>query len=93
MLKKTILDMGRDSVEEFRRKEKIGLTMVLDNIRSLNNIGSIFRTSDAFRVERAAALRHHGHAPPRPKSTRQPSEPRTRWPGNTAPTRLRRWPG
>ena len=52
MLKKTILDMGRDSVEEFRRKEKIGLTMVLDNIRSLNNIGSIFRTSDAFRVER-----------------------------------------
>jgi len=50
MLKKTILDMGRDSVEEFRRKEKIGLTMVLDNIRSLNNIGSIFRTSDAFRV-------------------------------------------
>lgn len=52
MLKKTILEMGRDTVEEFRRKEKIGLTVVLDNIRSLNNIGSIFRTSDAFRVER-----------------------------------------
>lgn len=52
MQKKTILEMGRDTVEEFRRKEKIGLTVVLDNIRSLNNIGSIFRTSDAFRVER-----------------------------------------
>lgn len=52
MRKKTILEMGRASVEEYRRREKIGLTVVLDNIRSLNNIGSIFRTSDAFRVER-----------------------------------------
>lgn len=52
MLKKTIWEMGRDSVEEFRQKQKIPLVMVLDNIRSLNNIGSIFRTSDAFRVEK-----------------------------------------
>ena len=52
MLKKTIWEMHRDSVEEFRAKEKLPLTIVLDNIRSLNNIGSIFRTSDAFRVER-----------------------------------------
>lgn len=52
MEKKTILDMGRDTVEEFRTKKKIPLVLVLDNIRSLNNIGSIFRTSDAFRLER-----------------------------------------
>ena len=52
MQKKTILEMGRDTVEEFRLKKKIPLTVVLDNIRSLNNIGSVFRTSDAFRVER-----------------------------------------
>lgn len=52
MQKKTIWEMGRDTVEEFRAKPKLPLTVVLDNVRSLNNIGSIFRTSDAFRVER-----------------------------------------
>ena len=51
MLKKTIWEMGRDSVEEYREKGKIPLVVVLDNVRSLNNIGSVFRTSDAFRVE------------------------------------------
>lgn len=42
------------SVEEFRKSEKLALTVVLDNVRSLNNIGSVFRTSDAFRVEHIA---------------------------------------
>lgn len=51
MDKKTIWEMGRDSVEDFKRKRKIPLVVVLDNVRSLNNIGSIFRTSDAFRIE------------------------------------------
>ena len=51
MEKKTIWEMGRDTVEEYRGKEKLPLVVVLDNVRSLNNIGSIFRTSDAFRVE------------------------------------------
>lgn len=37
-------------MEEFRAKEKLPVAVVLDNVRSLNNIGSIFRTSDAFRV-------------------------------------------
>lgn len=50
MLKKTIWEMGRDSLEEYREKGKLPLIVVLDNVRSLNNIGSIFRTSDAFRV-------------------------------------------
>lgn len=52
MKKKTIWDLNRVSVDEYRRAEKIPLTVVLDNVRSLNNIGSIFRTSDAFAVER-----------------------------------------
>ena len=52
MEKKTIWDLGRVDVEEFRRQPKTPLTVVLDNVRSLNNIGSIFRTSDAFAVER-----------------------------------------
>ena len=42
------------TVEEFRKSEKLPLTVVLDNVRSLNNIGSVFRTSDAFRVEHIA---------------------------------------
>lgn len=52
MQKKTILDMGRDTLDTYRDKQKLPLVVILDNIRSLNNIGSIFRTSDAFRVER-----------------------------------------
>lgn len=54
MKKLTTEEMGRMSVEEFRASEKLPLTVVLDNVRSLNNIGSIFRTSDAFRVEHIA---------------------------------------
>lgn len=51
MKKLTMLEMGRISTEEFKQAEKMPLVVVLDNIRSLNNIGSVFRTSDAFRVE------------------------------------------
>jgi 2-amino-4-hydroxy-6-hydroxymethyldihydropteridine diphosphokinase len=51
-LKKTIADMGRDTVEQFHAKKKLPIRVVLDNVRSLNNIGSIFRTSDAFMVDR-----------------------------------------
>ena len=52
--KLTIEEMGRMSVEEFRSCEKLPLTVVLDNVRSLNNVGSVFRTGDAFRVEHVA---------------------------------------
>lgn len=52
MEKKTIRDLNRDTIEQYRRRQKLPLVVVLDNIRSLNNIGSIFRTSDAFRLER-----------------------------------------
>lgn len=44
--------MGRIGREEFISSHKLPLTVVLDNIRSLHNVGSVFRTSDAFRVER-----------------------------------------
>jgi len=43
-------ELNRIDIQEFKESEKIGLTVVLDNVRSLNNIGSVFRTSDAFRV-------------------------------------------
>ena len=43
--------MGRISGDDFRNAEKLPLVVVLDNVRSLHNVGSVFRTSDAFRVE------------------------------------------
>ena len=45
-------ELGRISVEEFKAVEKTPLSVVLDNVRSLNNIGSVFRTSDAFLIEK-----------------------------------------
>ena len=44
-------ELGRLSVDAFRKLEKIPIVVVLDNVRSLHNIGSIFRTADAFRLE------------------------------------------
>lgn len=46
-----ITELNRISAEEFKKAEKLPLVVILDNVRSLHNIGSVFRTSDAFRVE------------------------------------------
>lgn len=46
-----ITELKRISVEAFKEADKLPLVVVLDNVRSLHNIGSVFRTSDAFRVE------------------------------------------
>lgn len=43
--------MNRLTTEAFKASRKIPLVVVLDHVRSLNNVGSVFRTSDAFRVE------------------------------------------
>ncbi len=51
MKKLTMLEMGRMNADEFKSAIKMPLIIILDNVRSLNNIGSVFRTSDAFRVE------------------------------------------
>lgn len=45
-------ELGRPTPEEFSRMKKMPVTVILDNIRSLNNVGSFFRTSDAFAVEK-----------------------------------------
>ena len=44
-------ELNRVSVEQFKGQKKLPIIVVLDNIRSLNNIGSFFRTSDAFNIE------------------------------------------
>lgn len=45
-------ELGRKSVEEFRIGKKLPVIVVLDDVRSMHNIGSVFRTSDAFLVEK-----------------------------------------
>jgi tRNA G18 (ribose-2'-O)-methylase SpoU len=45
-------ELDRLSVPEFKKAGKMPVVVILDNVRSLNNIGSVFRTSDAFLVER-----------------------------------------
>ena len=48
--KKNIVELTRCSVEEYRGMSKLPLMLLTDNVRSMHNIGSLFRTSDAFRV-------------------------------------------
>jgi len=44
-------ELGRLDIESFRKEDKNQLIAILDNVRSLNNIGSVFRTADAFAIE------------------------------------------
>lgn len=46
-----VTEMNRLNVDEFKEAEKLPLIVVLDNVRSTYNVGSVFRTCDAFRVE------------------------------------------
>lgn len=52
MKKLTMDELNRISVEEYKQAEKTPIVVVLDNVRSMNNIGSVFRTADAFRIEK-----------------------------------------
>lgn len=51
MRKLRTIEMQRLSIDEFHEAKKLALTVVLDDVRSLYNVGSVFRSSDAFRVE------------------------------------------
>ena len=50
--KKSMLELHRVGVEEYRQAEKLPVTLVLDNVRSEMNVGSVFRTADAFLIEK-----------------------------------------
>jgi tRNA G18 (ribose-2'-O)-methylase SpoU len=52
MRKLKLDELNRVSVDEFKEQDKLPVAMVLDNVRSMHNVGSIFRTSDGFAVER-----------------------------------------
>ena len=51
MRKLSMQELGRKSVEEFRQSDKFPLIVVLENVRSAYNVGSVFRTADAFLIE------------------------------------------
>lgn len=51
MRKLRTIEMNRLSIDEFKESSKLPLIVVLDDVRSLYNVGSVFRTSDAFRIE------------------------------------------
>src|ERR1700712_3092872 len=51
MRKLKLDELNRASLEEFKAQDKLPVAVVLDNVRSMHNIGSIFRTSDGFAVE------------------------------------------
>lgn len=74
MRKITNEELGRPTPEEFARMERMPLTVVLDNVRSAQNVGAFFRTGDAFAVERIClcgiTLRRR-----RARSTRRRSAP------------------
>ncbi|MCL2290072.1 MAG: RNA methyltransferase [Bacteroidetes bacterium] len=52
MKKLSMAELGRITSDEFKKTSKIPVIVILDNIRSMNNVGSIFRTCDAFAVEK-----------------------------------------
>ena len=69
MRKITNEELGRPSAGEFARMEKMPVAVVLDNVRSMQNVGAFFRTGDAFAVERIVLCGITG------RSTRRRSEP------------------
>lgn len=66
MRKLRTIEMQRLTVEEFRLAEKTPLTVVLDDVRSMHNVGSVLRTADAFRLEKVVLCGITGQ-PPHPE--------------------------
>lgn len=52
MKKLKLAELGRVTIDEFKQVPKLPVCVVLDNVRSLHNVGSAFRTSDAFKLEK-----------------------------------------
>src|ERR1041385_7162645 len=80
MRKLSMAELGRKSVEEFRQSEKIPIIVVLENIRSAYNVGSVFRTSDAFLLESIYICGYTAHPPHKEiKKTALGAEETVKW--------------
>lgn len=66
MRKLTVLEMNRLTNEQFRQAKKIPLVVVLDNVRSMHNVGSVLRTADGFRISQVCLCGITGR-PPHPE--------------------------
>ena len=88
MRKLRTIEMQRLTPEEFQKAEKLPLTVVLDDVRSMHNVGSVLRTADAFRLEEVVLCGITG-TPPHPRFTRQRWVPRTACRGAIATQRSR----
>lgn len=58
-------ELNRPTVEEFKSKKKLPITLLLDDIRSMHNVGSIFRTADGFAIEKIILCGITGQPPHR----------------------------
>ena len=67
--KKNILELTRTSVREYKEKEKLPLAVLLDNVRSMYNVGAVFRTADAFLINKIILTGITGR-PPHPEITK-----------------------
>ena len=76
MRKLTVEDLNRIDVDTFKQAPKVPLVMVLDNIRSVHNVGSVLRTADAMRIE-AVYMCGITATRLRPRCTKRLSGPRT----------------
>lgn len=78
--KKNIIDLTRCSVEEYRQAQKLPFAVLLDNVRSMYNVGAIFRTADAFLLEEVILGGITG-CPPHPEITKTAlgAEESVRW--------------
>ncbi|WP_342645135.1 RNA methyltransferase [Mucilaginibacter sp. CSA2-8R] len=65
MRKLKLDELNRVSVDEFKEQEKLPIAIVLDNVRSMHNVGSIFRTGDGFAVEQICLCGITGQPPHR----------------------------
>src|SRR3954465_8103519 len=63
MRKLSMEELNRKSVEEFKESDKMPIVVVLENIRSAYNVGSIFRTADAFLIEGIYICGYTAHPP------------------------------
>ncbi|MBC7913277.1 MAG: RNA methyltransferase [Pyrinomonadaceae bacterium] len=65
MMKLKLDELNRVSVEEFKIQDKLPIVVILDNVRSMHNVGSLFRTSDGFAVEKIVLCGITGQPPHR----------------------------
>lgn len=65
MRKLSMDELNRSSVEAFKQQKKLPVTLILDSVRSMHNVGSIFRTADGFAVERIVLCGITGRPPHR----------------------------